>query len=156
VVRNKRAIFVREYMRDMNATRAALSAGYSKKTAYSQGARLLKNVEVQNKLAQLVENKTEKLEITAEYVLSTIKETVDRGRQAVPVLDKLGHETGEWKQDNYAVLKGCELLGKYLELFTERIRHTGQIEHVDLTHISDEQLAEVQRIVESAGPKART
>ena len=38
--------FVEEYLIDFNATQAAIRAGYSKRTAYSQGSRLLKNVEV--------------------------------------------------------------------------------------------------------------
>ncbi len=42
----KQARFVEEYLIDLNATQAANRAGYSKKTAYSQGQRLLKKVEV--------------------------------------------------------------------------------------------------------------
>lgn len=42
----KQLIFVNEYLVDKNATRAAKAAGFSAKTAYSQGQRLLKNVEV--------------------------------------------------------------------------------------------------------------
>lgn len=44
-------IFVTEYIKNgNNATQAAISAGYSEKTAYSQGSRLLKAVEVQQYL----------------------------------------------------------------------------------------------------------
>jgi phage terminase small subunit len=39
--------FIREYLKSYNATQAAKMAGYSEKTAYSQGVRLLKNVEIQ-------------------------------------------------------------------------------------------------------------
>src|SRR5690606_24873160 len=42
----KQAAFAREYLVDLNATQAAIRAGYSEKTAYSQGQRLLKNAEV--------------------------------------------------------------------------------------------------------------
>lgn len=42
----KQQLFVDEYLTHFNATRAAKSAGYSEKTAYSQGQRLLKNVEI--------------------------------------------------------------------------------------------------------------
>jgi phage terminase small subunit len=42
----KRRAFVEEYLIDRNATQAAIRAGYSERTAYSQGSRLLKNVEV--------------------------------------------------------------------------------------------------------------
>lgn len=45
--------FVTEYMIDMNATQAAIRAGYSEKTAYSSGQRLLKNVEVESAIYEL-------------------------------------------------------------------------------------------------------
>jgi len=48
----KQQRFIVEYLKDFNATRSALVAGYSKKTAYSQGQRLLKNVEIQKMLAE--------------------------------------------------------------------------------------------------------
>lgn len=38
--------FVDEYLIDLNATRAAEAAGYSKRTARQQGARLLTNVDI--------------------------------------------------------------------------------------------------------------
>lgn len=47
--------FCREYKKLGNASKAAVNAGYSEKTAYSQGQRLLKNVEVQKYLKQLEE-----------------------------------------------------------------------------------------------------
>ena len=43
---DKRAMFVREYLIDLNATQAAIRSWYSEKTAYSQGQRLLKDVEI--------------------------------------------------------------------------------------------------------------
>ena len=64
--------FCRAYIVDLNATNAAISAGYSKKTAYSQGARLLKNVEVSARLAQLQKKQTDELDITAKRVLREI------------------------------------------------------------------------------------
>jgi len=45
----KQLRFCQEYIIDFNATQAVIRAGYSKKTAYSQGQRLLKNVEIQKK-----------------------------------------------------------------------------------------------------------
>ena len=44
----KQKRFCEEYLIDLNATQGALRAGYSPKTAYSIGQRMLKNVEVQN------------------------------------------------------------------------------------------------------------
>lgn len=43
---NKQRVFVEEYLKDWNATQAALRAGYSAKTAYSIGQENLKKPEV--------------------------------------------------------------------------------------------------------------
>jgi phage terminase small subunit len=52
----KQQIFVAEYLTDLNATRAAIAAGYSEKTADQQGSRMLKNV----KVAAVIAEKTQK------------------------------------------------------------------------------------------------
>jgi phage terminase small subunit len=49
---DKQKAFVYEYMKSKNATRAAVAAGYSEKTAYSIGSELLKKPEVAEFLAQ--------------------------------------------------------------------------------------------------------
>lgn len=49
---NKQRAFIEEYLLDFNATRAAREAGYSEKTAYSSGSRLLKDVEVSAEIAR--------------------------------------------------------------------------------------------------------
>lgn len=68
----KQQRFVAEYLVDKNATQAAIRAGYSAKTAYSQGQRLLKHVEVAALIATKAEKQVEKLEITAERVLAEL------------------------------------------------------------------------------------
>ena len=69
----KQERFVAEYLANgLNATKAAISAGYSEKTAQVQGSRLLSNVMV----AAAVEGKTNqlmgKLEVTSELVVQEI------------------------------------------------------------------------------------
>ncbi len=53
--------FILEYARTLNATQAAISAGYSQKTAYSQGNRLLKNAEIRKVLSEIMSKVEEKL-----------------------------------------------------------------------------------------------
>lgn len=65
-------MFVSEYLVDLNATQAAIRAGYNKNTAYSQGQRLLKHVEIQKALTTRIEQRTQKLEITADKVLQEV------------------------------------------------------------------------------------
>lgn len=64
--------FCRAYIIDLNVTHAALSAGYSPKTAAQQGCRLFKKVNVQARIAELQKKQCDKLEITAERVLREI------------------------------------------------------------------------------------
>lgn len=71
----RREKFVREYLRTGNATKSAQAAGYSKRTAYSQGERLLRNAEIK----QAVETARKRAEekglvdlIEAKRVLSRI------------------------------------------------------------------------------------
>lgn len=47
---DKQQLFILEYQKDFNATQAAIRSGYSAKTAYSQGQRLLKSPEVRKAL----------------------------------------------------------------------------------------------------------
>jgi phage terminase small subunit len=61
--------FCQEYVLWLNATKAAINAGYSEKTAYSAGCRLLKNVKVQTKIKSLQDKLSETAEISALRVL---------------------------------------------------------------------------------------
>lgn len=66
----KKELFANEYMIDLNATQAAIRAGYSVKTAKSQGQRLLTNVDLKNRIDQLTEEKKLRSTITADMVLA--------------------------------------------------------------------------------------
>ena len=63
---DKQKRFCEEYLIDLNATAAAIRAGYSEDTAYSQGQRLLKNVEIQKYVKEHQKNTSTKLNITRE------------------------------------------------------------------------------------------
>ena len=68
----KQRCFVQEYLVDLNATQAAVRAGYSEKTAYSAGQRLLKNVEIQKNIAEAQSKRSTRTEITADRVLEEL------------------------------------------------------------------------------------
>lgn len=69
----KQEKFCYEYVIDLNATQAALRAGYSEKTAYSSGSRLLKNVEIQKFIQTLQADLEKTAGITALKVLKEHK-----------------------------------------------------------------------------------
>jgi phage terminase small subunit len=65
--------FVAEYLANgLNATNAAIAAGYSEKTARQQGSRMLSNPEVSAAVSGKTTQLMEKLEITADMVLQEI------------------------------------------------------------------------------------
>lgn len=64
----KQERFVQEYLIDLNATQAAIRAGYSKKTANPQGARLLANVSVQAAISEAQKRLSSRIEISQERV----------------------------------------------------------------------------------------
>lgn len=66
----KQKRFAEEYVMSLNATQAATRAGYSEKTAYSQGHRLLTNDEVSKYIQVLREELQEKTEITKEMIIN--------------------------------------------------------------------------------------
>ena len=54
------ALFAQEYVVDFNATKAAIRAGYSEKTARSQGQRLLTNVDIQAAVSEAIKARMER------------------------------------------------------------------------------------------------
>ncbi len=120
----KQQRFVAEYLLDLNATAAYKRAGYASKgnAAEVSACQLLSNPKVAKAVQSAMNKRSDELDIDAKYVLSTIKETIERCRQAVPVRNADG-DTGEYKFDSTAVLKGAELLGRHLKMFTDKIEH---------------------------------
>ena len=102
-----RQVFAHEYLVDRNAGAAAVRAGYSGKHPRQYGSRLLKQPEVAAAIAKAQSKRIEKADINADYVLNGLKELADRC---------MSEE--QWSPGGAA--RAFELLGKYLELFTEK------------------------------------
>lgn len=99
---DKQLRFAQEYTVDLNATQAAIRAGYSTKTAYSQGQRLLKKDEIQDAIREANRKRSEATGITAEWVLTGIAEIATRedARDAdrLKAFELLGKHLGIWEQ----------------------------------------------------------
>jgi phage terminase small subunit len=67
--KSKRELFVQEYLVDLNATQAAIRAGYSQKSAHSQGERLLRNVEVKKEIEKRKKSRAELTDVKAHEVI---------------------------------------------------------------------------------------
>lgn len=155
---DKQRRFVEEYMLDMNATQAAIRAGYSEQTANQQGPRLLVNVGIAAAIAERQQAVSNKLELSAEWVLEKLVENANRAMQAVAVTDSEGAQTGEYKYEGNVANRSLELLGKHLGMFKERVEHTGKdggpIETNDVTPRSDVETARRLAYLLMQGTKA--
>jgi phage terminase small subunit len=117
----KQARFVEEYLVDLNATQAAVRAGYSERTADKQGSQLLGKPRIALAIAAAQSQRSEKTQVTLEYVIGRLVENVERSMQVEPVLDKHGRETGEYQYAGAVANKALELLGKHLGAFSESL-----------------------------------
>ncbi len=73
-LKGKQQKFVNEYIKDLNATQAAIRAGYSAKTAVVIGAQNLTKLNIANAIAEKMKARNEKAEIDARYVLERLIE----------------------------------------------------------------------------------
>ncbi len=123
----KQKRFCDEYLIDLNATQAAIRAGYSEKTAYSQGQRILKNVEVKSyidkQLEQIHSSKIADAEEVLKYLTSVLR---GESQSEVVVIESTGDfmsqaRTMQKAPDEKERLKAAELIGKRYSLFTDKV-----------------------------------
>lgn len=74
---DKQQAFVEEYLKDLNATQAAIRAGYSAKTAQEQASRLLSNVMVADAVAALKAERSKKTGIDAAWLLTRLADEAE-------------------------------------------------------------------------------
>lgn len=152
----KQAAFVREYLLDLNATQAAIRAGYSPRTAEQQGSRLLSNVKVAEAVQSAQAARSERTEIDANWVLTRLADEatadladiLDEAGVIKPVRDwpliwrqglvagiDVQEDTVEGVKVGQTVkiklsdrIRRIELIGKHIGVgaFRERLEHTGK------------------------------
>jgi phage terminase small subunit len=142
----RQELFVNEYLVDLNATQAAIRAGYSPKTANEQGARLLTKVSVRARIDQALAERSRRTGINADRVLmelarialvnptdlidieeATVKDTASADDTAAILsvkVKKTPTEMGTITEREIRMadkIKALELLGKHLGMFTDRL-----------------------------------
>lgn len=71
---DKQEMFCREYLIDLNATHAAIRAGYKEKAARKTGSENLTKPDIEKRIQEIMNDRSERLEITADYVLNRLVE----------------------------------------------------------------------------------
>lgn len=112
--------FVAEYLKDLNATQAAIRAGYSKRTAKQQGQRLLTKADVRAAVEAGKAKRAAKTGVTVEYVVTKLQKIV---------------EDAMADNDRANANRSLELLGKHVGAFVDRLDISG-----NLSSLSDEEI----------------
>lgn len=104
--------FCHQYIVDLNGTQAAIRAGYAQGSAEVTASQLLRIPKVRQVIDELKAERQQRTQITADWVLEKIKATVERC---------------EMEGEHNPLLKGCELLGRHLKMFTDKLEVEGEI-----------------------------
>lgn len=161
---DKQQRFVDEYLIDLNATQAAIRAGYSEKTAAAIGSENLIKPNIQNAIQEAQAKRQEQTQIDAAYVLRRLVE-IDQmdvldimddqmkirpvnewpkvWRQYVVNLENLELSDGEgcFKKIKWPdKVKNLELLGRHVSVgaFKDKVEHSGKLEIQSLSDLMDE------------------
>jgi len=124
----KQERFCEEYMIDLNATQAAIRAGYSENTATVIGSENLAKPYIAERISVLRAGLSAETLVDAKYVINGLLEVHKRCLQQEPVMvrGKDGmEESGEFKFEHSGANKSLELLGKHLGLFVDKQEVSG-------------------------------
>ncbi|MCA0980227.1 terminase small subunit [Exiguobacterium aestuarii] len=114
--------FCDEYLVDLNATKAAIRAGYSEKYAGQNADKLLKNTKIRNYIDARLNAKERSLIASQDEVLETLTRIImgdERGTALVGV-GMGAQEVSQVPPTNAEKIRAAEILGKYYKLFTDR------------------------------------
>lgn len=159
----KQKKFVEEYLIDLNATQAAIRAGYSPNTAQEQSSRLLSNVMVKNEIDKAMAERSRRTGINQDRVLrelakiafvnpndvinfrdATVKMTSEENLAAIASI-KVKEMPGEYGNATerevklYDKLRALDLLGRHLGMFKDKIEINGDMGVKIVDDIPDEE-----------------
>jgi phage terminase small subunit len=147
--------FCREYVIDQNGTRAAIAAGYSEQTAYSQASDLLKKPEVRRRIDELLSVRLRKADVTADMVIDGLRALATFDPRRLYREDGTLKHPGELDEETAKAIAGFEVhelfkdgdgagpigevkkyklldrgqnlerLGRTMALFTDKVKHEG-------------------------------
>lgn len=126
---DKQKRFIEEYLIDLNATQAAIRAGYSERTANEQGSQNL--AKLSSYIEEEKRKRSSRVQITQDDVIRMLIENIEKssGTKQVVITQTRKSEDGEFVGDDVAqfvyepssVNKALELLGKHLGMFKDKL-----------------------------------
>ncbi len=131
---NKRQqLFCEEYIKNPNATQAAIKAGYKEKYAHTNASKLLQNTTIKEYIEKRMEEKDKKLIADQNEILKYLTSVMRGESQSEIVVIEGGYESGSSARrmnkapDEKERLKAAELLGKRYGLYTDKVDVNGAV-----------------------------
>ena len=148
---NKQDLFVKEYLKDLNATQAYIRAGYKFKNenvAAASAAKILRNPKIQEKIQKAMAEREKRTEITQDRVLREIANlaftdrtgivNLKKNRVIIQDFEELTPEqracVAGVKETKYGIEvsfynkeKALEMLGRHLGMFNDKVKIDGEM-----------------------------
>ncbi|MEO4014809.1 terminase small subunit [Pseudomonas rossensis] len=163
----KQTQFVSEYLQDLNATQAAIRAGYSKRGAKDQAWQLMQRPEIEAAIKAAMEARNQRAQVDSDYVLQRLTaidqmdlaEIHGEDGKLLPIrqwpiiwrqmVKEVDMKSGKVKFHDK--LRALELIGKHVNVnaFRDHVEHSGSI---NLTNMTDDELdAHIARLANGQG-----
>jgi len=157
----KQRRFCEEYLVDLNATQAAIRAGYSEKTARFIANENLTKPYIQSRIQKLMEDRSRRTGVTQDKVIQELAKVafadifnylkVENNQVEIFDTDSIPQEKlsaiAEIKQGTYGLsiklhdkLKALELLGRHLGMFKDKVEISGQLDNNLFEGLTTEEL----------------
>lgn len=154
-MKDKQRKFVAEYLTDLNATQAALRAGYSPKTAHQQGYALLRNPDVQAAITTATEQRAKRTAVTADKVVMALDEIAFADIGETIRVDDDGRVTVRKLDDLPVSVRRC--ISEITQKTTEVVTQDGRtIEKVQLSVKFHSKTAALKMLMDHLGMNAPT
>jgi phage terminase small subunit len=168
----KQERFVEEYLLDLNATQAAIRAGYSPRSADKIAYQLLEKTRVQEAIVAAIQARSKRTQVTADRIVQELAwlafydpgliaaHNIKRPEDIATLPEGLRRVILGWRRDRFGnlVLKlapktpSLELLGRHLGMFKAAVDVSGYISIADLQEAADEFDAELARLAAAREP----
>lgn len=165
----KQERFCEEYIVDLNATQAAIRAGYSERTANEQGAQLLAKLSIQQRMQELQAERSKRTAITQDRVVQElaaiafanatdyaqvirpgvvrITPTAELSAEQVKAVAGIKEGANGIEVKLNDKVKALELLGRHLGMFNDKLELSGAVSNP----FAGLSIEELQRLAVSDG-----
>lgn len=120
---DKQTTFIHEYIKNgCDASKAAIAAGYSAKSARIVASRLLKNKEIREEIDKLLKKASMKAEVDAAKFIAFVKKVAHKSFKGYPVYDRNG-DISHYKMDSTALIGSLNIIAKFAGFDRVKVEH---------------------------------